>query len=99
MVFHTWYLLKRTDTLTTRKKDLFIGFSFIQLFFFTLMIATNGVTQEFMWIDHRDFPGGPMGYFAAAGSSWWGVLNVVCGVLSLAMTDALLASYCFPLAT
>ncbi|KDR66736.1 hypothetical protein GALMADRAFT_216826 [Galerina marginata CBS 339.88] len=77
MVFHTWHLLKRTDTLSTRKKDIFLGFSLIQLFFFTLMVATNGVTQEFMWIDHRDFPGGPMGYFSAAGSSWWGVLNVL----------------------
>jgi len=59
------------------------------------MVATNTVTEEFMWIDHRNFPGGPLGYFSVASSSWWGVLNVVCGVVSLALTDALLLYRCY----
>ncbi|PPR00916.1 hypothetical protein CVT26_015526 [Gymnopilus dilepis] len=95
MVFHSWYLLKGLNTQTRRMRVIYIAFSVIQLFLFTLLIATNGVTEQFMWIDHRDFPGGPLAFFQAVGSSWYQVLNVACGVISLAMSDALLLYRCY----
>lgn len=95
MVFHSWYLLKGRNTQTPRMRRVYISFGFIQFLLLTLEVATNGLSSQYMWIDHRDFPGGPLAYFFATGNSWFNVLNVVCGVLSLALSDALLLYRCY----
>lgn len=93
MALHAYHLLKGLKTQTPRMKAAYISFSFIQLFLFTLLVATNGITEQFMWIDHRDFPGGPLAFFNSVGDSWYQVLNVSCGVVSLAMSDTLLVGH------
>jgi len=94
-VFHSLYLLNGLNTQTPRMRRIYIGFSLIQLLLFTLEVATDGLQAQYMWIDHRDFPGGPLAYFNADGSAWYSVLNFVCGVLSLALSDALLLYRCY----
>lgn len=93
MALHAYHLLKGLKTQTPRMKVAYISFGFIQLFLFTLLVATNGITEQFMWIDHRDFPGGPLAFFNSVGDSWYQVLNVACGVISLAMSDTLLVGH------
>ncbi|KDR72353.1 hypothetical protein GALMADRAFT_143195 [Galerina marginata CBS 339.88] len=70
MVFHSWYLLKGQSTLSPRLRVVLTGFSFIQLLLFTIEIATSGIIEQFMWIDRRKFPGGPVAFFESFRDSW-----------------------------
>lgn len=46
-----------------------------------------------MWIDHRDAPGGPLGYLAANESIWWQVLGSAAGQVTNFMADGLLVRF------
>lgn len=90
MVFQTWYLMKGLKTETPAKKKFYIYYGFIQLFLITVEISTNRIAEQFMWIDHRDFPGGPFAYYLSITNAWYGVWDLVCGVISNVMNDGLL---------
>ena len=92
MVFQTWYLMKGLKTESPAKKKFYICYGFIQLFLITVETCTNRITGQFMWIDHRDFPGGPFAYYLSVTNAWYSVWDLVCGVISNAMNDGLLVS-------
>jgi len=90
MVFQTWYLMKGLKAKTSAKEKFYICYGFIQLFLITVELGTHGIAGQFMWIDHRNFLGGPFAYYLSTSNAWYSVWDMVCGVISNAMNDGLL---------
>jgi hypothetical protein len=61
----------------------------------TIGVATDAVWGQYMWIDHRNYPGGPLGYFAPSEAAWYNVLGLVAGTLVNLLGDALLVRIIF----
>ena len=56
----------------------------------TIEMASRGLWGQHMWIDHRNYPGGPLGYYAASESSCYNVLGIGAGAMANTLGDGLL---------
>ena len=80
------------DKVGKRRNQLLIGYSVILLILMTFALSTNVLMGQLMWIEHRDFPGGPFSYLLSHGSSWIEVLGTSTNLVGNFMGDALLVS-------
>src|SRR6266702_2469979 len=45
---------------------------------------------QYMWIDRRNYPGGPLGFFAATGNAWYNVFGSAADATANVLGDGLL---------
>ncbi|KAI0319584.1 hypothetical protein OF83DRAFT_1054702 [Amylostereum chailletii] len=89
-----WFFLRRpTDRHRTELVYCVVGS--LMTAFITIQTFADFVFLEFMWIDHRDFPGGPLAYLAANSSVWWQTLGTASGQATNILGDGLLLYRCF----
>ncbi|PPQ73987.1 LOW QUALITY PROTEIN: hypothetical protein CVT26_006356 [Gymnopilus dilepis] len=69
MVYQSCDRLRKLNKETPGRKKLYIWYSLIQLLLVTVQLCLNIVTGKLMWIDHRDTPGGPVGYYVSSNSN------------------------------
>ena len=91
MVFHSCYLL------VTSKKGwrngtakFYISYGFIMLVLTAFALSANMVMGQLMWIEHRDFPGGPFAYYTEHSTLWINILGTAACIAGNYMNDALL---------
>jgi hypothetical protein len=60
-----------------------------------IAVATDALWGQYMWIDRRNYPGGPLGYFAASEGSWFNVLGLAAGAATNIVGDGLLVRLIF----
>jgi len=58
--------------------------------FITTSLALDAVWGQYIWIDHRSFPGGPLGFFKASEGAWYNVLGSAAGATTNILADGLL---------
>lgn len=75
-----------------RRNHSYIAYSAVLLILLTFAFATNGLQGQLMWINHRDYPGGPYAYFLASTNSWFETLGTATDIVANVMADALLVS-------
>ncbi|KAJ7599629.1 hypothetical protein C8J56DRAFT_879429 [Mycena floridula] len=68
---------------------LYLIFGGVLLALMTITVSTDAVLCQFMWIDYRGWPGGPVEYLVMHISTWWQVL----GTAASQATDILGASF------
>jgi len=68
----------------------FMAYSTALVVFTTIDNAFNSLLGQLMWINYRDGPGGPIGYFVVGISSWYQALATASIILVNFMGDALL---------
>ena len=90
MVYQSCDRLRKLNKETPGRKKLYIWYSLIQLLLVTVQLCLNIVTGKLMWIDHRDTPGGPVGYYVSSNSNGLRICVISCVLLSMGMTDGLL---------
>jgi len=78
------------DKVGKRRDQFLIGYSVILLILVTFAFFTNVLMGHLMWIEHRDFPGGPFYYYLSQGCSWVVVLGSSTDIAGNFMGDALL---------
>jgi hypothetical protein len=83
------YLLLN-DQSRRNQKIFYVIYSVIILICMTISKAANAHLGQLMWMDHRDFPGGPAAYWAANNDVWYNVLGAATDVTANIMGDALL---------
>lgn len=59
----------------------------------TIAVTTDALWGEFMWIDHRNHPGGPLGYFGATTSMWMNVFGSAADATANILGDGLLVGH------
>ncbi|KAK7007384.1 hypothetical protein R3P38DRAFT_1668699 [Favolaschia claudopus] len=94
MFFASTYLLLHCPQ-PSRTKMFYIAFSGTILVLITIAMACNLFFGQMMWIDHRDFPGGPVGYFSANIAAWYNTFGTAADVAANIMGDALMLHRCY----
>jgi hypothetical protein len=56
----------------------------------TIDLVSGALWGQYMWIDHRNFPGGPLGYFIVSEAAWYNVLGMAAGATANILGDGLL---------
>jgi hypothetical protein len=69
---------------------LYVIYGGILLMLSTISLAANSVWGQYMWIDHRNYPGGPLGVFGMTQSAWYNVLRFAADVMTNILGDGLL---------
>jgi hypothetical protein len=56
----------------------------------TIEVALDALWGELMWIDHRNYPGGPLGFYQASQVAWYTAMAFAAGVSANILGDGLL---------
>ena len=56
----------------------------------TIEVALDALWGELMWIDHRNYPGGPLGFYQASEVAWYTAFACAAGVTANILGDGLL---------
>lgn len=59
---------------------------------YSIAMTSNFILGQFMWINHRDVPDGPPGYFAAHVLDWYNTFGSAASVALVFTTDSLMVS-------
>jgi hypothetical protein len=74
----------------------YMAYGGILLVLVTIDVALDFLWGQYMWIDHRNHPGGPPGFFVASQFSWYSVMQVALSVMENILGDGLLVCHTFP---
>ncbi|KAF8841497.1 hypothetical protein BDN67DRAFT_1010570 [Paxillus ammoniavirescens] len=78
-----------------KRSDLFYAFfSTMMLFLISIWLVTQVIFNERMWIEFRDYPGGPGQYWADHISDWYTDFGSTAQIMLQLMTDALMIYRC-----
>ena len=81
--FAAVYCISHRSTDYRKSQRFYIVYGAVLLALVAIQVASNGLWGEFMWIDHRNHPGGPLGFYVASQVAWY----VITGVVSTAMAN------------
>ncbi|KAF8806974.1 hypothetical protein BYT27DRAFT_7338921 [Phlegmacium glaucopus] len=91
MVFHSCALLLKSESCPRgRKVKFYVIYGFVMLVLTTIALSANMFMGQYMWIEHRDFPGGPFSYYVANSTLWINILGTAACIVGNYMNDALL---------
>ncbi|KAG1813094.1 hypothetical protein EV424DRAFT_1514933 [Suillus variegatus] len=94
--YSTYLLTSMTSKIKQVQHRIFyICFGGILLLLLTISIASNNAFCELMWIERRNYPGGPPAFFAANLAAWYNVFGTSAVCLANMMTDGLLLYRCY----
>jgi hypothetical protein len=68
----------------------YIAFGGILLALVTIDVAMIALWGQYMWIDHRNYPGGPLGFYVASEAAWYSVTHLAVTVMTNILGDGLL---------
>lgn len=95
MFFHSVYLYTLCTPELKRARWLYIVCGAALLALLAIVTFTNAVFMQFMWIDFRNGPGGPLGYVGVNSAIWWQTLGTAASQLADFIGDALLGYRCW----
>ncbi|EIM91774.1 uncharacterized protein STEHIDRAFT_46076 [Stereum hirsutum FP-91666 SS1] len=78
-----------------RSQVLYVVYGAVLMTMVTIAVTTDALWGEFMWIDHRNHPGGPLGYFGATTSMWMNVFGSAADATANILGDGLLLYRCY----
>lgn len=68
----------------------YIAYGGVLLTLVTIAVVTDGLWGQYMWIDRRNYPGGPLGFFAASENAWYNVFGSAADATANILGDGLL---------
>ena len=93
MVFHSTYLLLNSKSgfaWKSRMVKFYVIYGFVMLILFAISMAANQIMGQLMWIENRNFPGGPFDYYMANSTLWINIFGTATCIAGNYMNDALL---------
>ena len=93
--FASVYCISDRPSEYRKGQTFYVVYGGILLAFSAISVATDAVWGQYMWIDHRNYPGGPLGYFAASEFTWFKVLGLAASAAANLLGDGLLVRLIF----
>ncbi|KAF7330295.1 hypothetical protein MVEN_02467400 [Mycena venus] len=87
-VMSTYFL--STSSKADKSRYIYIGYSATLLVLITIAMAANLFFGQMMWIEHRDFDGGPVAFFGANITAWYNTFGTAADVTANILGDALM---------
>ncbi|KAJ7116331.1 hypothetical protein C8R44DRAFT_792202 [Mycena epipterygia] len=78
-----------------QSKMFYIGYSALLMVLITIALACNQFFGQAMWIEHRDFAGGPVAFFGANIAAWYNTLGTAADVTANVLGDGLMLYRCY----
>ncbi|KAF7330354.1 hypothetical protein MVEN_02473700 [Mycena venus] len=94
MCFMSFYFLW-TSPKNEKSRYFYIAYSGVLLVLITIALASNEFFGQMMWIEHRDFPGGPVAYFTANIAAWYNTFGTAADVTANVLGDGLMLYRCY----
>jgi hypothetical protein len=93
MFSHSLYLFFHSSAVLRRQRLFYVIIGALSLSFTTIVVFTDAVFMEMMWIDHRNWPdGGPLGFLQSNSAIWWQVFGTAANQVTNFLGDGLLVS-------
>ena len=70
----------------------YASYCIVLMIFFSIAMSSNFIFGQFMWIDHRDVPGGPPAYLATHITDWYNTFGTAASVALVFTADSLMVS-------
>ena len=86
-----YFISQRPHNYRKRQK-FYIVHGAILLTLATLQVAIDVRWGEFMWIDHRNYPGGPLEFCIVSQAAWYVDIGLATTVTANMLSDGLLVS-------
>jgi len=93
--FTAVYTISHRPSHYRKRQRFYIIYGGILLALVTIQVASNGLWGQFMWIDHRNHPGGPLGFYVSSQVAWYVITGVVSTAMANIVGDGLLVYRCF----
>jgi hypothetical protein len=88
--FASVYCIRRRSSNYQKNQKFYVVYGGVLLVMVTIAMAFGALWGEYMWIDHRNYLGGPLGFYVASQTSWYSVLEIAAGVVANILCDGLL---------
>ncbi|THU95088.1 hypothetical protein K435DRAFT_779137 [Dendrothele bispora CBS 962.96] len=95
IAFNCMYLLLHDPSRSQVHRNFYITYVIVMMLSQTISFASNAGVGQLMWIEHRDFPGGPIAYFNATSTDWNNVIGTIFIEVTNFMGDLLLLYRCY----
>jgi len=56
----------------------------------TIEVTLDAMWGSFMWIGHRNDPGGPLGFYGTSEGAWYNAMDFTANAMANAIADGLL---------
>ncbi|KAH8980501.1 hypothetical protein EDB86DRAFT_3066830 [Lactarius hatsudake] len=73
----------------------YVAYGGVLMMLVTIAVVTDGLWGQYMWIDRRNYPGGPLGFFVATESAWYNVFGSAADATANILGDGLLLYRCY----
>lgn len=94
--FATLYCISHRPSDYRKAQRFYIVYGGILLVVAITDMAFNDLWGQYMWIDYRNHPGGPLGFYAASQHAWYTVIGFGSDVTGNILGDALLVCHISP---
>ena len=89
--FAAVYCISHRSSSHYRKTEkLYVVYGGILLVLVTIEVVPEALWCQYIWIDHRNYPGGPLGFYRASQSTWYGALGFAADATANILGDGLL---------
>lgn len=93
MCFHSILLFRDNPSRTKGiARYIYVWYSLAMVVLLAFALMANLLLGQFMWIEHRNFPGGPVAYFNDESTIWFNVLGSAADVVADYLSNALLVN-------
>ena len=93
--FASVYCISDRPTVYRKGQTFYVVYGGILLALITIDVALGALGGQYMWIDHRNYPGGPLVYFLATKAAWFNVFGMAAGAAANILGDGLLVRLIF----
>jgi hypothetical protein len=88
--FASVYCISNRASDYRKGQTFYVVYGGILLALIIIGVAIDAVWGQYVWIDHRNYPGGPLGYFVASKATWFNILGMAVGPAVNILGDGLL---------
>jgi hypothetical protein len=73
-----------------KRHRFYIVYGGVLLALAAIQVASKSLWGQLMWIDRRNHPGGPLGFYLASQRAWYVIIGVVATAMANSIGDGLL---------
>lgn len=88
--FSAVYCVRHRPSRNRKSQRYYVAHGGILLALTTIEVVVDTTWGRLMWIDHRNDPGGPLGFYSASVSTWYCILKVAACAMANILGDGLL---------
>ena len=88
--FASIYCISYRSSNYRKRQTFYIVYGAILLALVDVEVSLDAMWGTFMWIDRRNYPGGPLGFYGASEGAWYNTMNFTANAMTNMLGDGFL---------